>query len=91
MLDQHLAEDIGPGVVVRNPHPRFCRLGERRAIPFAIRNRRQQIDPGKPLERGRDRQQFRLGEGIGDAAAKRELPDAGRLRRMGDDDNACRP
>ena len=56
--------------------------------PSPSGNRRQQIDPGKALEGGRDRQQFGLGEGIGHPAAKRESPDAGRLRRMRDHDDA---
>ena len=70
MLDQHLAEDVRPGVVVRDPYPVPRRRRKRRAIALAVRDRRQQIDPGEALERGRDRQQLRLGEGIGGSAAK---------------------
>ena len=56
MLDQHLAENIRPCVVIGDPHPSICRCGERRAVALAIRNRGQEIDPGKALERLRHRQ-----------------------------------
>ena len=88
MLDQHLAEDVGPGVVVGDPHPRSGGRRQSRAIAPSVRDGGEQIDAGKALECGRHRQKLRLGKRIGDAAAKRKSPDPGRLRRMGDDHDA---
>ncbi len=88
MLDQHLAENVRPGVVLGNPHALSCRRRQCRTVAFAARNGRQQIDAGKAFECGRHRQQFGFGKGIGGSAAKCKLPDAGRLRRMRDHDNA---
>ncbi len=66
----------------------LCRCRQCRAIALAVRNGRQQIDAGKALERCGHRQQFRLGKRIGGLAAKRKPSDAGRLRGMGDHDDA---
>ena len=41
VLDQDLAEDVRPGVVLRDPHPRLCRSRQCRAITLALRNSRQ--------------------------------------------------
>ena len=77
-----------PGVVVRDPHPPRRRGRQRGAIAVAVRDGGQQIDAGKALERVRHRQQLGLGKRIGDPAAKRKSPDAGRLRGMRNDDDA---
>ena len=83
MFDQQLAEDIGPGVVIGYPH--LAVRGRRKcgAVAFTAFDGCEQLDTGKALECSRHREQFRLGKGIADLAAKAELPDAGRLRRMG--------
>ena len=56
MLDQHLAENVRPGVITGDPYPPLCRLRKRGAITLAIPDRRQQINVGKAFERGCDRQ-----------------------------------
>ena len=66
----------------------FAAAARCRAIAFAVRDGGEQIDAGKALECRSHRQQFGFGKRIGDPAAKRKLPDAGRLRGMSDDDNA---
>ncbi len=88
MLDQDFAEDIRPRVVVRDPYLLFRCFGQTCAIAFAIGDGGEQIDANKAFERRRHRQQLRLGEGIGDFPAKRELADPGRLRGMGYDHHA---
>ena len=37
MFDQHLAENVRPGVVIGDPHPRVRRRRKRRAVALAIR------------------------------------------------------
>ena len=90
IFDQYLAEDIRPGVVVRDPHPVARRRRQSRTIALTVRDGGQQIDPGKAPERRGHGHQFRLGEWISGPAAKRKLPDAGGLRGMGDNNNAVR-
>src|SRR5260370_36707646 len=84
VLDQYLAENVGPAVVIGDPHPLSCRCREPCAVAVAARYGGKQIDPGIALERRRYRQPLRLGKWIGDLAAKRKSPDAGCLRGMGD-------
>ena len=50
MLDQHLAENVRPGVVIRDPHPRARRGRKRRAIALAAAIVAKQIDSRKALE-----------------------------------------
>ena len=88
MFDQHLAEDIGPGVVIRYPDPPAGRRRKAGAIANVAVHGGQQIDAGKAFESLRHRQEFRLGKGIGELAAKAELPDAGGLCRMRHDHDA---
>lgn len=88
MLDQDLAEDVRPGVILADADLARRRLRERGAVTLAARNGRKQVDPGEAHERAGDRQEFGLGKGIGDPAAEGELPDPRRLRRPSDDDDA---
>ncbi len=81
-LHQHAAENIAPAIVVADADAgRLRGAGETLAIRCAVRQRRQQIDAGKAGKRLRDGELFRRGEGIGGAAAKRQLPRPRRLRR----------
>ena len=77
MLDQDLAENIRPGVVVRNPNAILGRASQSVAIALAVTDGGEQVDAGEPREGGGNRQQFGLGEGVGAAAAKAEHPGAG--------------
>ena len=82
-LDQHAAEDVGPGVVGGDADAGRAAAAASDAI--AVRSspsrveRRQQVDAGVALEGLGHRQPLRLGEGIDAAAAKREAACARRL------------
>ena len=66
LLHQHAAEDVGPGVVVRHPHPRRPRRGGQSVAvrPAVCRHRRQQVDAGEPAEGLGDGDALRRGERI---------------------------
>ncbi|MBA7677507.1 hypothetical protein ES703_85765 [subsurface metagenome] len=82
VLDQHLAENVRPGVVIGNAHTILCGRRQRRAIAFAAMNRRNQVDAREALEGGCHGQKLGFGEGIAMPATEREISDAGGLRRM---------
>ena len=79
-LDQHAAEDIGPGVVIGDLDVRRHRGGgEGGAIGYGTFECRQQIDAGELLERPGDGQQPRRRVGIGGAVLPLQLQAAGGL------------
>ncbi len=82
LVDQNLAEEIGPAVIRRMAHAGAGQFGGK-AIPVGVavfRHRGQQVDTGVALEGLRQRQPFRFGEGIDNHVAEGKLL---RARRLG--------
>ena len=72
LLDQHAAEDVGPGVVVGHADagaPSAAAASASR-LTRAVLERRQQIDAGVAVEGLGDRDVLRLGERVCDSAAE---------------------